>query len=309
MTDNNSNPLVELTACLLLSFRRPGITRGLPDEKWSAGDADRSLVSARKTIVASPEYTKITAFEVKTKSWLKLRSLPSKLYRASTFLVALKAMVRVDEYLVKAKEEWLALVDAFISAYPTRRDETMARLGNVADADDYVSPETLRGLFELEYEYVTLSTPSSLKRVSAAFFQREEARLRERLKSAETDIVTDFRDQFGGMLDGMISMLDGGETDGKTQRFAGARIKRLETFMAKFLDEDNVCGDDELAAMMGRASGLLAGVDPKELKKDDTWRKSMSSTFGEIASKLSELTKPRGRRLIRLDDEEDGEVA
>ena len=129
--------------------------------------------------------------------------------------------------------------------------------------------------------------------------------MRERLSSVETEVVGQFREQYLAHVNDLKGMLDARTNDsGKIQMFSGKKIERMQAFMDKFIQEDNVCGDEDLSVLIKQASGLLAGVDPKELKSNDDWRKSMAGTFGEIATKLVTMTRPRGRRLITPETED-----
>ena len=302
MSESN---LVNSTACLILRFRRPGIKRKLTDDQFKAEDAEKALVDGSKKIIDSPEYQQIAAYESSVKHFLRSKALPSSLYRDSTYLIPLTSMKTVDEFLTKAEVEWRERVDAFLSVYEARKEETKKRLGAVADEADYLSKAALEAAFSVAYEYVTLSTPSTLKQVSAALYEREEERLKLRLRSAEEDIIAKYREQFSGMVKDMQTMLSGDAEEGKkAKRFSGWKVGRLVEYVEKFRVEQNVCGDTELATIMGTASQLLQGVDPKELKSDEKWRQSLTADFAALSKTLGELTQVKGTRQI-LDEEED----
>lgn len=302
----SENALVTSTACLILRFRRPGIKRKLTEEQFSAADAEKELIDGNKKIIDSPEYGQVAAYEASVKHFLRSRALPSKLYRDSTYLIPLTSMKRVDEFLSKAQTEWEERVDGYVSVYPARKTETMKRLGSVAAESDYQSETALRAAFSMDYEYVTLSTPTSLKRISQEMFDREEERLKQRLRSAEEDIVAAYRNQFLETVREMKAMLAGEDkADGKPRRFSGWKIGKLVDTIEKFRTEDNVCGDDGLAQVMNEASKLLQGVDPKELKKDENWRKALADSFGGFTGELEKMLQVKGKRLITDDDEAD----
>lgn len=298
-----TNSLVSKTACLLITFRRPGIKRRLTNDQYEV-DSDRTLVGASKKILDSPEYGQVCAHERGIKAWLESQSLPSKLYRDSTFLIPITKMAAVDAFVEKAAAEREEHVAAFMSTYQARKVETMARLSGVGDDGDYLGESAMRDAFGFEHSWVSLSTPSTLKEVSAALYEREEQRLKERLVSAEADIIATFRLEFLGMVQNMKSMLDGsGDVEGKSKRFlTDKRIERLQTYVSEFSQKD-VFGDDELSKLMGDASKMLQGVNPKELKDDAAWRSTMATSFGDIAAKLETLTKVRGKRLIEEEEE------
>jgi hypothetical protein len=301
----SANPLVDGTACLLVHFKRPGIKRKLRKDQFEAGNAEKDLLGASKQIIDAPEYRQIAAFECHVKFYLASKALPSKLYRWSTYLIPLAVMKDVDAFLETARAEWAEKVEAFVAVYPERKKETMERLGTVGNPDDYKTEGEIRQDFGFDHEYVTMSTPSTLKQISAAMFEREEQRLRERLKTAEGEIVAAFRSEFATLVEGMKSMLDGEEKGGKTQRFHGWKIAKLQKYVDEFKSQSNVCDDNALTKLMDEASKLLAGVDPKELKDDTKWRASLSTSFGDIASKLTEMTKVRGIRQIDVDGDDE----
>jgi hypothetical protein len=302
--DPGQNALVNGTACLLVHFKRPGIKRKLRDDQYVAGTAEKALTGALKVIVDSPEYKQVAAFEGHVKFYLASKALPAPLYRWSSYLIPLGTMKAVDEFLETARGEWQVLVDAFCVAYPQRKAETMARLGSVAEESDYKTEAEVRADFGFDFEYVTMATPSSLKQISAAMFEREEARLAERLKTVEEQVTAAFREQFAEMVSGMKAMLDGEQKDGKAQRFHGWKIAKLQQYVENFKSEANVCGDSELVKTMDEASKLLAGINPKELKNDAQWRAAMSGSFAAIGQKLATMTQVRGKRMIDLDEEE-----
>jgi hypothetical protein len=304
-TPDAANPLVANSVCLMLSFDRLGIKKKLRDDQYVAGTAEKALTRAEKQTLDSPEYKKLVAFEGHVKHWLSTKALPSKLYRWGTYLIPVKALKGVDEFMANAKVEWLTLVDHFIDTYPERKTETMERLGTVGDEADYKTLAEVRDSFGFDYEYVTMSTPSTLKQISKAMFDREEERLKERLSAAEAEIVGAFRDEFANAVTDIKGILDGDlQEDGKPRRFNGFKIPKLVDYINNFKKEMNACGDDKLVALMDDAKKLLDGVDPKMLKKNNEWRGEISKGFGEISAKLRGLTVVRGKRLIDVDDEE-----
>ena len=297
------NPLVDATACLMLYFRRPGIIRKLRKDQFEAGDAEKDLIGAQKKIVDSVEYAHVGAFENHVKSYLKSKALPSRLYRDATYLIPLSSMMAVDTFLEAARVEWQEKVEAYVAVYDERRAETKKRLGELGDDGDYMSLLELKKAFGFEFEYVTLSTPTTLKKISAAMFEREEQRLRERLASAQDEIVSVMRARFLEFVNAMKSMLDGTDTAGKTQRFSGRRIEKLQAFIEDFTAEKNVCGDAELQSLMKDASKLLSGVNPKELRDDKAWREATSLSFAGISETLTTMTKIRQRRQIDVEEQ------
>jgi len=304
-----ANPLVDGSVCLLINFDRLGVRRRLRDDQYVAGDAEKALTKANKCVLDSPELKSIASFEGHVKHYLASKALPSKLYRTSTYLIPVKAIGVVDEFVANARVEWLELVEAFVAAYPARKAETMKRLGSVAEEGDYKTEAEVRAEFGFEFEYVTMSTPTTLKQISAAMFEREEARLRDRLSLAETEIVAAFRGKFAGAVEDMKDILTGGEKDGKPRRFHGWKIPKLQQYIKDFKAESNVCGDSELVSLMDECGKLLDGVDPKALKNDQTWRDSIATSFGEIGVKLEAMTTIRGKRMIDLEDEDEDTAA
>lgn len=297
--------LVNGTVCLMLHFRRPGIKRRLKDEQFEAMDADKDLVGASKKIVEAAEYGHVASFEASIKGWLRSVALPSKLYRSSTYLIPTARIAEVDDYLEQARKTWQEKVDSYVAVYPERKAETMRRLGATADESDYLPPEQVRAAFGFEHEYVTLSTPTSLKQISAQLFEREQERLRLRLQSAEDQIKMAFRAQFAELVAAMKKMLepDVKNAAGRAMKFSPARIERLQQFMSEFKVK-NICGDVELAAMMGQLDQMLQGVDPKELKDDKEWRLAMAAHFASVEQQLGALVTTKPKRAIDVDDED-----
>lgn len=308
MTDtpaDQNNPLIDATLCLVIRFKRPGLTRSLREDQYEV-KASKTLVRASKKLLDADEYRKIANFEGNVKAFLRLQALPSKLYRLGTFLIPSTKALQVDEFLESAREEWKKLVDELIEVYPERKAETLKELGDVANPADYWTPEQLRDLFSFHFEYVTLSTPTKLAEVNPKLYEREAKRFQERLEGEREAIIGAFREQMLRLSLAMKAMLDGEESKpGKTMIFTGKRIRSLQEFMAQFLEQDNVCGDEELPVLMKQVGDMLGGVDPKALKKDEAWRKSMSSTFGDVIGKLEGMTKVRGKRLIEDEGDDD----
>jgi hypothetical protein len=306
VTGAEVNPLVSKTVCLVLRFSRPGITRRLRVDEFEAKDAEKDLVGAQKKIVDCPEYGQVAALDRSIKAFVASKALPSKLYRDGTYLIPIASMEAVDKFLMQAKPERSARVETYVAAYPQAKAETMKRLGKLAHEEDYLTPNQVRDAFDFDYEYVTLSTPSNLKQVSLAMFEREAQRLRERMSSAEEEIRAAFRVKFLQMVQGMKAMLDGTTNEkGRAQRYAhaGRRIEKLTEYIETFKAEGNVSGDAELVKIMTEASKLLQGVDPKELKDDAKWQATLSTYFGGVEQQLASMTKVKTKRLIETDEE------
>lgn len=302
-----ANPLVSGTVCLLVHFKRPGIRRKLRDDQYVAGTADKALTGAQKVILDAPEYKQIAAYEGHVKAWLESKALPNSIYRWSSYLIPISSLKVVDGKLKNEfLPEWGELVDQFMAVVPERKAETMKRLGTIGDESDYKSMAELRASFGFEYEYVTMQTPSTLKQIDIALYEREEQRFQERFKTLEGEVVEAYREKFSLAVQDMKDILDGQNKDGKAKRFHGWKIAKLQKYIADFKAEMNVCGDAALVTEMDTASKLLSGVDPKELKDDAKWRASLSASFAEIGKKLETMTRVRGKRLIDTDEEEEG---
>ncbi len=296
------SPIVDSTSCLMLAFSRPGVTRRLKKDQFTAADADKALVGASKKIIDSPEYAAVAAYERGVKAYVAHMALPSTLYRDGAYLILNTRVKAVDEFLEKSKPEWEALRDAYVEVYPQRKTETLKRLGLVGDDGDYADPADVKAAFGFEWSYVVMSTPSTLKQISADLWTKEEERLRARLQTAEQDIVAAFREQFSVMVTGMKEMLTGEKADGKKQKFYGLKVENLLKFMESFGD-NNICGDDPLAALIGDARKLLQGVDPDTLRKDETWKANLGASFATIEANLATLTVAKGKRYIEIDEE------
>jgi hypothetical protein len=284
-----------------LHIRMPGIRARIPKDRVDLGDAQQEMVHLSKDIIDSDEFRAVQGQGRVIRAFVRSRSTPSPLLKGGVYLLPMDLVEEVEGQLDAMKAEYNQRVETFIKAYPQRIEEARKKLGNLFDPEDYPSAATLRAAFGVETAYVSMETPSRLKTVSRALFERERERAEERWRDLKEDVAALLRAEMKNYVDSMVSSLTPTE-DGKKRAFRGATVNKLTEFL-RTAPFRNISGDAELERMVKAAADLLEGLDPEIVRKDDFYRKSLRESFEVLKQRTDKLAAEKPKRAISFDDE------
>lgn len=290
--------ITESTVCINISFGRMGNTRKLQPSQISVGDAenptDKRLVKAQKQLFESKEYAAIGTFDGETKRYLQSICLPSP-FREGIYLVSMKAVEKIKEYLEGREAKRPELVEAFIAVYEKCKADAETRLGSVFNAADYPMIGQVRKSFYMEWNFVSFATPGKLKEISKGFFEAEQAKASAKWAEATDEVRLLLRASLKELVDHMLERLTPGE-DGKAKIIRGSTVTGLIEFLNNFELRD-VTNDAQLNTLITSCKQLMSGVDVESIRKNEAVRDGMAAGFKLIQSHLDGMVEEAGRAI------------
>lgn len=290
---------------LVLELRRPGFRRTVKTSETRYADAMAAgQIHIGKDILTSPEHQAIEQAHGELRRYVQSKCLPSR-FKSGTYLLPICAIEQVDDHIQSAAQKVEELVNAFIDAYPARKAEAMAKLAEagLADEADYPDPDVLRGAFDVRTAYVAFDTPSTLKTIRRDIFEREREKAAATWASAVDEGRALLLDTFSQLTASMVERLTPGE-DGKPKVFRDSLVTNMTEFLDTFTAKNTITNDAELAAVVADMRGLLAGVSPTALRKDEAIRATVTENVQRIKDHLASMVINKPARAFSFDAEE-----
>jgi len=295
--EKNPN-LAEGTVVLDMEIGRITNSRRLPKHTDAIEtDADRKMLRVSADLYDSKELKAVNRFLHFTSKWVKGKSSPS-FFRGGMFLVKHEVVEEIHDYLLQREQELEPLVEVFATVADERKEEARKRLGRAFDGSKYPTPEQIRAQLRIEWRWLTLETPDSLKQVSESIWKSEKEKAQDQLESAVQGIEAMLAQEAKGLADHMIERLTPGE-DGKQKVFRNSMVTNLTEFLDNFSFRA-IGTSQELSAEVERMRKLLEGVDPKALRENATLRDDVAEKFVEVSKKLDTMVTAKPKRFIDL---------
>ncbi len=281
-----------------VTFHRPGINRRADLSLLVDTESDKDMLCLSKTIVDAKEYVKVIHYSGDVRNWLAKRSLPSPLKRG-TYLVPLGSVEEVCQYLDQAEERYKAKAEEFLQVYPAKVAEAKIKLGCQFDQDNYLPVEQLRASFWIERRLIDFGLPSEEK-IGRALWEKEKQRAEETWSRAVETIQEALRTSFKTLVGHLAERLEP-KPDGTRKVFRDTAIDNMLEFIDLFKAR-NVTGDAELEGLIIKASNVLKGKKPEDIRKSDTIRGEIAGEMARVQKALDKLMDVAPRRRISFDD-------
>jgi hypothetical protein len=258
-------------------------------------EVDRAMLHMSVDLFDALEHKEIGRYLTATKAKVLALSVPS-FFRGGMYLVKVEAVEQIDEILTKAVEEFRPLVKAFCDVVDKRRDESKERLGKAYNAANYPTPEAVAATYNIQWSWLALTTPTSLKKISKAFFEKEVEKHAVQLEEASKGIVLLLTEQAKKLADHMVERLTP-DADGKPKKFKDTLTGNITEFLATF-DLRNVGGSKELDDQIIRMRKLIEGLDPDDLRDNDKLREDTVTGFTKVAEAFDKIIVNKPTRFI-----------
>lgn len=296
-TSTPSQRLRGTTAAVRVSLRWLGVRKTLtPEQKTQAAEtfnAEGDFLSARKKLLDTrhPAYKEVTTVRGKVIAYWKGMTLPYP--EPGVRLIKQSQIEAFNEAMQSLRNELDNAVAKLDEHYAELRAAARQRLGSLYNADDY--PPSLRGLFELTWDFPSVEPPDYLMQLSPAIYEQERARIASRFEEAVHLAEQAFLSEFGKLVAHLTERLSG--TDGDKKVFRDSAVSNLTEFFQRF-KELNVGGNDELDRLVEQAQRVIRGVEPQELRDNGTLRQQVATQLAGVQSVIDGLMVDRPRRNI-----------
>ena len=287
--------ILDKQVLLSLSIHKFGISKKVNTSQITT-DATPEMVRVSKHIIDSKAYDAISKHDGNFTRLLTSLALPS-MFRSGVYAVPLALLDRVDSELGKYQETRSSLIDAFIGTYETEVAGAAELLGSLYDPDNYPTPEKVRAAFTIDYKYVSTAVPEKLARIRSDIFERETQKAQQEIQSMTENIKSVLREAVRDMLAHAADKL-APKQDGTSQIFRDSLVGNIREFLETF-QARNIADDTDLAEICTQIDGLLLGVTPELLRKDDLTREEIRQNFEKITETLDTMLIDRPRRKIR----------
>lgn len=275
-----------------------GVRKSLtPQQTSQAADAfgaeDRFLSAAKKLLDTShPAFKAVTSVRSRLQSYWKGISLPYP--EPGVRLIRRDRIESFDSHMRQFQAELEEAVAALDRHYEELKATARDKLGDLFNPGDY--PESLVGLFQIEFDFPSVQPPDYLRQLNPELYERECQRIQQRFNEA----IQLAEDAFIGELSKLVSHLTerlAGKSDGKPKIFRDSAVENLLGFFDRFR-QLNVKSNEQLDALVEDAQRIVRGVEPQALRENAGIRQQVATELSRVQSVLDGLLVDRPRRNI-----------
>ena len=178
--------------------------------------------------------------------------------------------------------------------YAELKSAARERLGQLFNSADY--PESLAGLFAVEWDFPSVEPPEYLRQLSPELYRQESQRVSARFDEAIRLAEEAFTAELAKLVSHLSERLSGQE-DGKPKIFRDSAIENLNEFFQRFRAL-NVGSSEQLEELVGQVQQIVRGVEPQELRDKRPLRQQVAGELSGVQSVLDGLMIERPRRNI-----------
>ncbi|MHB1038184.1 MAG: hypothetical protein ACYC35_26420 [Pirellulales bacterium] len=275
-----------------------GVRKSLtPQQKCQAADAfgaEGQYLSAGKKLLdtSHPAYKSVTAVRHRLLSYWRSMSLPYP--EPGIRLIRQDDAAAFNTFMTTIKAELEEAVWRLDEHYAELRSAARDRLGSLYNRDDY--PESLRGLFEVTWDFPSVEPPPYLRQLAPDLYRQECQRVQERFNEAVRLAEEAFTSELAGLVSHLTERLSG-QADGKPKIFRDSAVGNLVEFFERFR-QLNVRSNEQLDELVGQAQRVVRGIEPQDLRESATLRQHVASQLSGVQSVLDGLLIDRPRRNI-----------
>lgn len=285
-------------AAVRVSLSWLGVRKTLsPEQKAQAADtfgAEGSFLSAGKKLLDTkhPAFKAVTSVKNRVIQFWKGMSLPYP--EAGIRLIRQDKIDAFNARMQELREELDEAVWRLDEHYSELQSAARDRLGRLYNSADY--PESLRGLFAVEWDFPSVEPPDYLQQLNPQLFEQECRRVQQRFDEAVHLAEQAFTEELAKLVSHLTERLSGNE-DGKPKIFRDSALGNLTEFFDRFR-ELNVRSSDELDQLVADAQRVVRGVGPQELRDNAGLRQHVATEMSRVQSVLDGLLVDRPRRNI-----------
>ena len=288
--------LAQKTVCVKVRLGRLGNTRKVSSSQVEV-DTDKSLIRVSKHLLDSPELRTIANFDGEVRRFLYDTCLP---FEAGIHLCPLPLLESMEAKLRDFAARRSALVDAFLTSYPSLCHSAAVRLRSLYNPADYPPAEYVEQQFSLTWQYISFGVPDQLREISTKIWHDEREKAALVMAEAGREIQQVLRAAMAELVMHMRDRLKDGP-DGKPLRFKESTVSNLVDFLGTF-DFRNVTDDAELKTLVERARGLLSGVSTEDLRTTADVRTRVQNGMADLAAELATMVVKKPGRKFCFDE-------
>jgi hypothetical protein len=298
LATNPAQRLRTTMAAVRVSFTWLGTRKTLtPEQKSQAADAfgaEGDVLSAGKKLLDTrhPAFKVVGGVRGRVLSYWKGITLPYpepgiRLIRQDDIggfnvqLTTLKA--ELQEAVAQLNEHYSDLIAA-----------ARERLGRLFNPADY--PESLDGLFAVDWDFPSVEPPEYLRQLSPELYRQESQRVAARFDDAIRLAEEAFTAELAKLVSHLTERLSG-QHDGKPKVFRDSAVENLSDFFQRFRAL-NIGSSEQLDQLVNQVQNVVRGVEPQQLRDMPSLRQQVATQLSGVQATLDGLMVDRPRRNI-----------
>lgn len=285
-------------AAMRLAFTWWGVRKTLSTEQKSQAaesfGAEGGFLSAGKKLIdtRSPKFRAVNAVRGRAVQLWKGLSLPYP--EPGTRLIKHTDLGMLNVQMTSLKSELAETVAELSRHFDGLKAAARERLGELYCEADY--PASLDGLFDMQWDFPGIEPPEYLRRLSPELYEQEARRVAARFDEAVTLAESAFMQELGRLVEHITERLHG-HSDGRPKVFRDSAVTNLTEFFSRFRSL-NVRSNQQLDELVERAQQVVQGVEPQQLRDDQSLRQHIATQLSRVQSSLDGLLVDRPRRNI-----------
>ena len=285
-------------AAARVSFTWLGVRKALSaEQKERAAEsfgAEGAFLSAGKKLLDTRHraFKAVTSVRHCIYGYWKSLSLPYP--EPGVRLIRQDAIEAFARQLAEFKAELDAAVEELDGEYSQLQAAARKRLGSLYDATDY--PASLRGLFDVSWDFPSVEPPEYLLRLNPKLYEEERQRISARFDEAVRWAEEAFTTEFAALVSHLVDRLTPG-ADGQKKVFRDTAVGNLAEFFTRF-KQLNVHSSAELDQLVETARRAVEGVEPGTVRDNDALRQRLASQLASVRASLDPLLVDQPRRRI-----------
>ncbi|MEZ6093460.1 MAG: hypothetical protein R3C03_04360 [Pirellulaceae bacterium] len=256
--------------------------------------ADGRAISAAKRLIDTKHecYRALTSIKSQVNKYWRESSLPYP--EPGIRLIRNDAVDEFNSSLISYRCELGNAVLTLNDHYAELKEAARQRLGSLFDAADY--PSSLTDEFEVNWDFPSVEAPDYLRRLSPEIYQQECERVQSQFTQAVSLAEQMFQEQLTELVERLVERLSA-DKSGKPKTFRDSTITNLDDFFARFR-QLNIGSNEELEQLVERAQSIVHGVEPQQIRDNDSLRQQIATQMSVVQSSLDGLVVDRPRRNI-----------
>jgi len=297
----SSGPVERLrttTAAVRLSISWLGTTKTLSvaqkNQAAQTFGAEGAFLSAGKKLLDTrhPTFRAVTTVRTRIVAYFQGVTLPYP--EPGIRLIRQDDIQTFDVQLTTLKAELAEAVERLGSCYAQLKEAARDRPGTLFSEGDY--PESLQGLFGVEYDFPSVEAPDYLRRLNPELYRQECQRVTARFDEAVELAEQAFTDELANLVSHLTERLSGND-DGKAKIFRDSAVSNLTEFFERFRSL-NIGSNEQLDGLVDQVQGIVRGVRPQQLRDQSSLRQHVATELSAVTSVLDGLLVDRPRRRI-----------
>jgi hypothetical protein len=287
-----------MSAAVRLSFTWFGTRKTLtPEQKAQAADtfgAEGEFLSAGKKLIDTrhPDFKSVTSARGRIVAYWRGISLPYP--EPGIRLIRQDDVGPVNLQLTTLKADIEEAVKNLDRHFASLKSAARKRLGRLYNPADY--PESLRGMFDVTWDFPSVEPPAYLQRLSSELYEQECRRVSAQFDEAVRLAEQAFLQELSQLVAHLSERLSGTD-DGKPKIFRDSVIENLSEFFERFR-RLNIHSNDQLDEIVAQAQRAVRGLQPQQLRDQEQLRNRVVSQLTGVQSVLDGLLVDRPRRNI-----------